>query len=157
MADEEYDIDIYGDEQANNNNNGNNNQPEQSQDDEQPHDYEQDDPHDTNADHQDYSHDQGHGDYDNRDEQHDRKDSNADETSGTLTPHNPPPTQGVKRKEASDERPVDPGATSSLLVSDLNWWNTDDEIRGWANQANCEDELKDITFSEHKVNGKSKG
>jgi hypothetical protein len=68
-----------------------------------------------------------------------------------------PQQQGVKRKEGSDERPVDPGATTALLISDLHWWNTDDDIRGWVNQAQCEDELKDITFSEHKINGKSKG
>jgi hypothetical protein len=153
MADEEYDIDIYGDEQANN---GNNNQQERSHE-EQAHDYQRHDSHDINADNQDYSRDQGHGDYDSRDEQHEHGDSNADETSGTLTPHNPPPQQGVKRKEGSDERPVDPGATSALLISDLNWWNTDDYLRGMARQANCEEELKDITFSEHKVNGKSKG
>lgn len=153
MADEEYDIDIYGDEQANN---GNNNQQERSHE-EQAHDYQRHDSHDMNADNQDYSRDQGHGDYDSRDEQHEHGDSNADETSGTLTPHNPPPQQGVKRKEGSDERPVDPGATSALLISDLNWWNTDDYLRGMARQANCEEELKDITFSEHKVNGKSKG
>ncbi|KAK6086052.1 RRM domain-containing protein [Seiridium cupressi] len=67
------------------------------------------------------------------------------------------PQQGVKRKEGSDERPIDPGATSSLMISDLSWWNTDDDIRKWIVQAGCEDELKDITFSEHKVNGKSKG
>ena len=154
MAEEEYDIDIYGDEQANT---GNNNQQGQSHD-EQHHDYDQDESRDMSGGHQDYTHDQGQGgDYDSRDEQHDRGDSNADETSGTLTPHNPPPQQGVKRKEGSDERPVDPGATSALLISDLNWWNTDDYLRGMARQANCEDELKDITFSEHKVNGKSKG
>jgi hypothetical protein len=43
------------------------------------------------------------------------------------------------------------------MISELNWWNTDDDIRGWAREADCEDEIKDITFSEHKVNGKSKG
>jgi hypothetical protein len=72
-------------------------------------------------------------------------------------PKQAPQQQGVKRKETSDERPIDPGATNALLVSDLHWWITEDYIRGWANQAGCEDELKDVTFSEHKVNGKSKG
>ncbi|KAH9884023.1 hypothetical protein F4778DRAFT_774853 [Xylariomycetidae sp. FL2044] len=64
--------------------------------------------------------------------------------------------QGVKRK-GSDDRPIDPGATNCLLMSELHWWTTDDEIRNWARSAGCEDELKEITFSEHKVNGKSKG
>jgi len=73
-----------------------------------------------------------------------------------LPKHAPQP-QGTKRKETLDERPLDPGATPALLISDLNWWTTEDDIRGWANQAGCEDELKEITFSEHKVNGKSKG
>ncbi|KAH8661947.1 hypothetical protein BX600DRAFT_512835 [Xylariales sp. PMI_506] len=67
------------------------------------------------------------------------------------------PQQGVKRKEGSDNRPIDPGATNCLMISELNWWNTDDDIRKWIREANCEEELKDITFSEHKVNGKSKG
>ncbi|KAJ9620761.1 hypothetical protein H2204_012171 [Knufia peltigerae] len=69
----------------------------------------------------------------------------------------PVPQQGVKRKETSDDRPVDHGATNALMISDLNWWTTEDDIRGWTNEAGAEDELRDITFSEHKVNGKSKG
>ncbi|KAA8645717.1 hypothetical protein EYZ11_001281 [Aspergillus tanneri] len=69
---------------------------------------------------------------------------------------NPAPPQGVKRKE-HDDRPTDPDATAALLISDLYWWTTDDDIRGWIREAECEDELKDVTFSEHKVNGKSKG
>jgi hypothetical protein len=77
---------------------------------------------------------------------------------GVLSiPKQAPQQQGVKRKEGSDDRPIDPGATTALLISELHWWNTDDDIRGWINQAQVEDELKDITFSEHKVNGKSKG
>ncbi|KAJ5114765.1 hypothetical protein NUU61_000524 [Penicillium alfredii] len=68
----------------------------------------------------------------------------------------PAPPHGVKRKEY-DDRQADPDATTALLLSDLFWWTTDDDIRGWVNQAQCEDELKDVTFSEHKVNGKSKG
>ena len=77
---------------------------------------------------------------------------------GALSiPKQAPQQQGVKRKEGSDDRPIDPGATTALLISELHWWNTDDDIRGWINQAQVEDELKEITFSEHKVNGKSKG
>ncbi|KAK6614677.1 RRM domain-containing protein [Botrytis cinerea] len=72
-------------------------------------------------------------------------------------PKQAPQQQGVKRKEGSDDRPIDQGATTALLISELHWWNTDDDIRGWINQAQVEDELKEMTFSEHKVNGKSKG
>ena len=67
------------------------------------------------------------------------------------------PPQGIKRKSDSDDRPVDTGATTALLVSELNWWHSDDDIRGWCWDAHCEDELINITFSEHKVNAKSKG
>ncbi|MCJ1404200.1 hypothetical protein MMC11_007425 [Xylographa trunciseda] len=72
-------------------------------------------------------------------------------------PKQAPQVQGLKRKEGIDNRYVDPGATTALFISDLHWWITDDDVRGWANQSECEDELEDMTFSEHKVNGKSKG
>ena len=72
-------------------------------------------------------------------------------------PKQAPQTQGLKRKDGVDDRYVDPGASSALFVSELHWWVNDDDVRGWANQSQCEDELEDITFSEHKVNGKSKG
>jgi hypothetical protein len=72
--------------------------------------------------------------------------------------HSPSVTsQGVKRKGSPNERAVDSGATTALMLSDLHWWITEDDIRGWVNQARAEDGLKEITFSEHKVNGKSKG
>ena len=72
-------------------------------------------------------------------------------------PKQAPQTQGLKRKDGSDDRFVDLGATTAIFISELHWWVTDDDVRGWANQSQCEDELEDITFSEHKVNGKSKG
>lgn len=92
--------------------------------------------------------------------QEDRQQIKSTDESGKgaiQIPKQAPVQQGLKRKEGADERSIDPGATTAILISDLHWWNTDDDIRGWVNQANCEDELKDITFSEHKVNGKSKG
>lgn len=63
----------------------------------------------------------------------------------------------TNKRKYPDDRPIDMGATTALYVADLHWWTTDDDIRGWINACDCEDELKDITFSEHKVNGKSKG
>ncbi|KAF2802910.1 uncharacterized protein BDZ99DRAFT_491928 [Mytilinidion resinicola] len=72
-------------------------------------------------------------------------------------PKQAPIQQGTKRKAENDDRPVDPGASSALLISELHWWINEDDIRGWANQSGCEDELVDVTFNEHKVNGKSKG
>jgi hypothetical protein len=88
-----------------------------------------------------------------------QKIKSTDESGADLLtiPKQAPQQQGVKRKEGSDDRPIDPGATTALLISELHWWNTDDDIRGWVNQAQVEDELKEVTFSEHKVNGKSKG
>jgi hypothetical protein len=69
-----------------------------------------------------------------------------------------PRQQGMKRKQGDeDDRPTDPGATSALMINDLNWWISEEDIRGWANQSGCEDELVEVTFNEHKVNGKSKG
>ncbi|KAI5204887.1 hypothetical protein AUEXF2481DRAFT_5019 [Aureobasidium subglaciale EXF-2481] len=72
-------------------------------------------------------------------------------------PKQAPTEQGTKRKEGEDSREVDPGATSALRLGELQWWISEDDIRGWANQCGCEDELKEVTFNEHKVNGKSKG
>lgn len=69
-----------------------------------------------------------------------------------------PQQQGTKRKQGDDDdRPTDPGATAALMINDLNWWIGEEDIRGWANQSGCEDELVELTFNEHKVNGKSKG
>jgi hypothetical protein len=76
--------------------------------------------------------------------------SSADDTATVQS-------QGVKRKGSPNERPVESGATTALLISDLHWWITEDDIRGWVSRAGAEDELKEVTFSEHKVNGKSKG
>ncbi|KAK9465012.1 hypothetical protein V1512DRAFT_277886 [Lipomyces arxii] len=58
---------------------------------------------------------------------------------------------------APDNRQLDPNSTSALSVADLGWWITEEEVRGWAAEAGVEFELKDVTFNEHKANGKSRG
>jgi hypothetical protein len=147
MADEEFEIDVYGDSA---NDHGDIDQGSHDQ---------------GNGDHQGYEGEEaqdGDGDHHHDDYPNGHREENMDEGGASRTQSGSPapqqrPQQGVKRKEGSDERPVDPGATTALLVSELNWWNTDDDIRGWVRQAGCEHELKEITFSEHKINGKSKG
>ncbi|KAF4984427.1 hypothetical protein FZEAL_390 [Fusarium zealandicum] len=138
MAEEDFEIDFYGD--ANN---------------EQHHEAPRGDG--DQVYHQNEQRQDSHDDQ-NMDEHqhHESHESHEGERHGSSQPASGS-QQGTKRKQDEDDRPVDQAATTALMISELNWWATDDDIRGWARQAECEDEIKDITFSEHKVNGKSKG
>ncbi len=142
MADEEYDIDLYGDATAD---------AGDATHGDDPRDYESAGPDGDDG----YAGDrpEDRDDAGRREEGNHQQQQQPSQQSGLQ----PGASQGVKRKEGADNRSIDPGATTAVLISELNWWNTDDDVRGWARQADCEEELKDITFSEHKVNGKSKG
>jgi hypothetical protein len=102
------------------------------------------------------------GDGMNSDSQNEHSTQQIASTGGSAGNHEvhkqAPQKQGTKRKQGEDDdRPTDPGATAALMINDVNWWVSEEDIRGWANQSGCEDELNEVTFNEHKVNGKSKG
>jgi len=165
MSDDNFDIDIYGDDpipeenpppaesgQANaiTDNQSHSNNQAQSND------------HDEMKDATDHQPSTGSADAANGNAQQDNGTQQIASTGGSAGQPQPPKQapiqQGTKRKQGSDDdRPTDPGASSALLINDLHWWTTEEDVRGWANQAACEDELLEITFNEHKVNGKSKG
>lgn len=141
MAEEDFEIDVYGDAEDGR---GQDEAHGQGAD-----DYTQDE-------HQPQQHDEVREDnheMDGSDQNGNGIDGQRDDGVGSASPA---PQQGTKRKQ-SEDLPVDHDATNAVQLSELQWYDTEDEIRTWARVAACEDALKEITFSEHKVNGKSKG
>ncbi|KAL7947779.1 hypothetical protein V8C42DRAFT_264304 [Trichoderma barbatum] len=140
MGEPDFDIDFYGDADADAN--------------DQPRQEERRHSGGHSRDDYDY-HSRDHRQRDDEHEDHHRYESSRSPDVEDHTHHH-----GVKRKSEEqdpNDRPIDNGATAAIMISELSWWTTDDDIRGWLRKAGCEKEVKELTFSEHKVNGKSKG
>lgn len=166
MAEEDFDLDIYGDAEGGQEQHDDaNGQETQTYDyDEEQHDEQHEEQHDK-------QHDEQHDEQ--RAEQQAEQQAKDEETKeevpggqnvddmdrqedGGPAPASSAPQQGTKRKQEEDLA-ADKNATNAILISDMQWWHDEEQIRDLANDAGCEDELKEVSFSEHKVNGKSKG
>lgn len=77
--------------------------------------------------------------------------------AGSESAPNPDQTAPHIDSQNEDSSGTDPNATAALRLSELQWWETEDDLRGWANECEVEDQIKELTFNEHKANGKSKG
>ena len=51
----------------------------------------------------------------------------------------------------------DPYAMPALKLTELQWWTTEEDLRGYCAKAGVENQLKELSFGEHKINGKSRG
>jgi len=79
-----------------------------------------------------------------------------EQDNNITNPKNDQPIKEIKNDIIMDND-IDMNATTAVRFNELQWWTTEDDVRGWANKAGIESEIKELTFNEHKVNGKSKG
>ncbi|KJX97293.1 hypothetical protein TI39_contig513g00001 [Zymoseptoria brevis] len=107
---------------------------------------------------------------------------NTTEQSDIKQESQPPPAQqGTKRRAPDEDEDVTPArpasstpmqqqqqqshtspsadrnATAALILAELNWWTTEEHLRAFCASAGVEGNLKELTFGEHKINGKSRG
>jgi len=98
------------------------------------------------------------GDFDMNDNRNGVEDvGGATYQAGHESAPNPDQTAPHSQQQNGDTLEADANATAALRVCELQWWDTEDDLRGWANDCSVEDQIEEITFNEHKANGKSKG
>ncbi|KAI9244565.1 hypothetical protein BDA99DRAFT_448378, partial [Phascolomyces articulosus] len=71
------------------------------------------------------------------------------------------PGSATSRRELpvsmSNLRGMVPHPTTGLYLGELAWYVNDEDVKAPLVEGGIVDELKDLTFYEHKVNGKSRG
>lgn len=157
--DDTFDIDIYGDE-------GKDNQQGQQNDDEDNLVFDDDEQYGYDG-QQDGSHEQNGAHQEQSESSHQAQ--NGSDSTATQQ-------QGTKRKAEDDgyegdsyhgnqdtssnsnfNFQTDPRATPALKMTELHWWTTEEDLRAFCSAANAESHLRDLSFGEHKINGKSRG
>jgi hypothetical protein len=76
---------------------------------------------------------------------------------GDYEPDNPAVDGFTVSIDARHTPANDPYATPALRLTELQWWTTEEDIRAFCAKARVEDQLKELSFGEHKINGKSRG
>lgn len=67
----------------------------------------------------------------------------------------PQPSQPQNYRPVTGRPPIE--SSSALLIKNMDWWVNEEEVRGWAVDANVEKHIKTVLFDDYKQNARSKG
>ena len=85
------------------------------------------------------------------DDDHDESIGSDSQRPGPVT------TNSVTSLDTRPTSAADPYAMPALRLTELQWWITEEDLRSYCAKAGVEDQLKELSFGEHKINGKSRG